>query len=105
VIAATVERPTADLSSPGLPCRRDPDAWFAGSDHTDRQVERAEARALCGGCEAQPACLDAALRFEVGKNRHYRYGVWGGMTPGERVREDQRRRRPAEQESTEEGTA
>jgi WhiB family redox-sensing transcriptional regulator len=50
-----------------IPCRTDPDLWFAESPE---DVEFA--KALCGGCPIQQACLARALE------RGEPWGVWGG---------------------------
>lgn len=50
-----------------IPCRADPDLWFAESPE---DVEFA--KALCGGCPIQKACLARALE------RAEPWGVWGG---------------------------
>ncbi|MFC4058242.1 WhiB family transcriptional regulator [Planomonospora corallina] len=50
-----------------IPCRTDPDLWFAESPE---DVEFA--KALCGGCPIQQACLARALE------REEPWGVWGG---------------------------
>jgi len=36
------------------------------------------ARKICSGCEVKQACLDWGIRHEG-------YGMWGGMTPRERM--------------------
>lgn len=63
--------------APRLPraaCRgEDPELWFS-----DIPEETAEAREVCQGCPERVPCLDWALRTDQ------RYGVWGGMGPGER---------------------
>lgn len=51
----------------GLPCRNDPDLFFA---ETPEEVERA--KALCADCPARLACLAGA------KERQEPWGVWGG---------------------------
>ena len=52
-----------------LPCQvHDPDLWFAEAPAV---VELA--KALCGGCPAQQACLAGAL------DRREPFGVWGGQ--------------------------
>ena len=52
-----------------VPCRQeDPELWFA---ETPDDVEFA--KALCGTCPVQQACLDGALR------RREPWGVWGGQ--------------------------
>jgi WhiB family transcriptional regulator, redox-sensing transcriptional regulator len=50
-----------------LPCRRDPELFFAESP---QDVE--QAKALCQGCEARMACLTGAL------GRREPWGIWGG---------------------------
>ena len=51
-----------------MPCRRDPELWFAESptalDHAKR---------LCGDCPVRTRCLDGALA------RREPWGVWGGQ--------------------------
>ncbi|QGK68939.1 WhiB family transcriptional regulator [Allosaccharopolyspora coralli] len=58
-------------SAPGvgqdLPCRRDPDLWFAESP---AELERA--KALCADCPVRAECLAGAL------SRAEPWGVWGG---------------------------
>ena len=49
------------------------------------------AKQHCAICPVQQQCLDWALTFEGDTTSHYRHGVFGGMTPGERARENQRR--------------
>jgi WhiB family transcriptional regulator, redox-sensing transcriptional regulator len=51
----------------GLPCRRDPDLWFAESPG---QLE--EAKTLCADCPIKTECLAGAL------SRGEPWGVWGG---------------------------
>ena len=62
-------RPRAlrSVPAPDLPCRAEPDLFFA--EHP-AEIERA--RALCGGCPVRVACLARALA-----NREP-WGVWGG---------------------------
>ncbi len=50
-----------------LPCRREPDLFFAESP---ADVE--SAKALCRGCTARLACLAGAIE------RSEPWGVWGG---------------------------
>jgi WhiB family transcriptional regulator, redox-sensing transcriptional regulator len=58
---------TSILVGPDLPCRQDPDLFFAESP---QDVE--QAKALCRGCRARIACLTGAL------GRGEPWGVWGG---------------------------
>jgi len=56
-----------DLSNPELPCRDDPELFFAESPE---DVEFA--KSLCGSCAARMACLAGAIA------RAEPWGVWGG---------------------------
>ncbi|MER6689288.1 WhiB family transcriptional regulator [Streptomyces minutiscleroticus] len=38
-----------------------------------------EAKRICGLCAIRPACLEYALRHDE------RFGVWGGLSEGERL--------------------
>ncbi|HEY2285899.1 MAG TPA: WhiB family transcriptional regulator [Streptosporangiaceae bacterium] len=53
--------------APGLPCRAEPELFFA-----EHQPELERARQLCGGCPLRAACLAGALQ------RREPWGVWGG---------------------------
>jgi WhiB family redox-sensing transcriptional regulator len=50
-----------------LPCRRDPDLWFA---ENPRDLDRA--KSLCAECPIKAECLAGAL------SRGEPWGVWGG---------------------------
>lgn len=50
-----------------LPCRQDPDLWFA---ENPRDLE--QAKALCSGCPLRAECLAGA------QARGEPWGVWGG---------------------------
>ncbi|GAA2332814.1 hypothetical protein GCM10009854_05200 [Saccharopolyspora halophila] len=50
-----------------LPCRRDPDLWFA-----DRPADLERAKTLCADCPLKDQCLAGALA------RSEPWGVWGG---------------------------
>lgn len=64
-----------------VPCESAPDLWFS----TSRQV-LSEARKICKQqCLVRLACLERALEFEDTPYPR-RWGVWGGMFPGERAR-------------------
>jgi WhiB family transcriptional regulator, redox-sensing transcriptional regulator len=51
-----------------------PDAWFGKADST------LKAKRLCAGCIVSSQCLAYALENEEP------WGIWGGMTTGERKR-------------------
>jgi WhiB family redox-sensing transcriptional regulator len=65
--AATVGRIDTTGFGLDLPCRQDPELFFAESP---QDVERA--KAMCGRCRASIACLAGALE------RSEPWGVWGG---------------------------
>lgn len=62
-------------------CRGQPaDVFFSppeerGQSRADREEH---AKRICSGCPVQRSCLEHALRAEEP------YGVWGGLTEGER---------------------
>jgi WhiB family redox-sensing transcriptional regulator len=58
---------TALLVGPDLPCRQDPELFFAESP---RDIE--QAKTLCQGCRVRMACLTGAL------GRREPWGIWGG---------------------------
>jgi WhiB family transcriptional regulator, redox-sensing transcriptional regulator len=60
-----VEKSTVDESA--LPCRIDPDLWFA-----ENPAALEQAKALCHGCPIRERCLASAL------DRAEPWGVWGG---------------------------
>ncbi|MGQ0481988.1 MAG: WhiB family transcriptional regulator [Pseudonocardia sp.] len=58
-------------------CREtDPDVFFPDKGYSPR-----DARRVCAGCEVRSECLADALA-----RRDVRFGVLGGLTPGERRR-------------------
>jgi WhiB family redox-sensing transcriptional regulator len=67
-LLADVLRLPATPADVVLACTQEPDLWFAESP---ADVEAAKAR--CGGCPIQDACLDGALE------RREPWGVWGGQ--------------------------
>lgn len=70
----------SDFLSTKTPCASDPELFFpvAGEGTPVGDLQRAEAKDLCYTCPVASACLTWAL--ESGQE----YGVWGGMTEGER---------------------
>lgn len=56
-----------------VPCAEDPELWFAEAEYLRRQ-----AKAKCGTCPVQRACL------ERGKLEDW--GIWGGLDVSERGR-------------------
>jgi WhiB family transcriptional regulator, redox-sensing transcriptional regulator len=60
-------QPVQPATAPQLPCSSDPELFFA-----DSQQDVMRAKALCGVCPVQSACLAGALQ------RGEPFGVWGG---------------------------
>lgn len=69
-----------DLRMEGKCAYTDPEAFFplAAEGTPVGDAERAYAKSVCAGCPVRSACLEWAL--DTGQD----YGVWGGMTEGER---------------------
>lgn len=75
----------------------DENAWKKSAACRDLPTEvfyaspskEASALAICGYCPVKPECLEYALEFE-GSDRD-RYGIFGGMTPKDRIAELKRR--------------
>lgn len=60
----------------------DPELFFPTSGN-DRQIEAA--KAVCATCPVLGLCREHGIR-------HEKWGVWGGMTEGERRKERKRRK-------------
>ena len=60
------------------------DQVFFSTDPRDRRY----AVGVCGGCpvRVREACLQMALDAERGTGLYERHGVFGGTTPGERLK-------------------
>lgn len=63
-----------------LPCTGRSDLFFS-----NRKTHQTVAKALCRTCVVKIECLQLALDSETG-DRRTTFGVYGGMTPVERVR-------------------
>ena len=66
----------------------DPDLWHDGL----ASFGYATAKHYCRRCPVLAECIDAVIADEWGLEKQRRLGVWGGMTPAARVKEEQRRR-------------
>lgn len=71
----------------GLCRSMDPEIWFSTEDESreDRIAREARAKEICHRCPVMLACREFAL------STREPYGVWGGMTEGERRRTLERR--------------
>jgi WhiB family redox-sensing transcriptional regulator len=65
---ALLEVPSSSAELVKLPCREEPDLFFAESP-SDVEL----AKSLCGTCPIRAACLDSAIE------RREPWGVWGGQ--------------------------
>ena len=65
---ALFEVPSSPAELVELPCREEPDLFFAESP-SDVEL----AKSLCGTCPIRAACLDGAIE------RREPWGVWGGQ--------------------------
>lgn len=43
------------------------------------------AKSICHGCPVREQCLDEAMRIEGGRTVNSRAGIYGGLTPHERM--------------------
>jgi hypothetical protein len=76
-------RPLApDEVVPDMPCKPHAHLFFGPEDDGRREVGRSEredaARAICMTCAVRLPCLQKAMAMQE------RFGVWGGMSEGER---------------------
>ncbi|HEX8345043.1 MAG TPA: WhiB family transcriptional regulator [Actinoplanes sp.] len=65
------------IGQPGIACANpasSPDDFFPG------RGDPVPAQTICRSCDHTAACLEFALRTDQ------RFGVWGGATPGQRIR-------------------
>jgi len=62
----------------------DPEIFYAEGNSREAQEEIRRAKKVCAQCPVNVKCLEAAL---VNKEV---YGVWGGLTPQERLRASRR---------------
>ena len=62
----------------------DPDLWMPGDDADAEQIAGAyaQARRVCARCPVRVTCLRTVMTQE---SPSARYGMWAGLTPGERT--------------------
>ncbi len=70
--------PPAAILDRALCAQADPEAWFPEKGQNGARTRTA--KAICGRCPVRAGCLDWAL------GRGELYGIWGGLTSGERRR-------------------
>lgn len=81
--------PTDPATIPGRNCAppANPEWWFPPEGNTTLQRR---ATKNCRGCVALETCLAWALHHEAGKPRSARSGIYGGLTPPQRARLQER---------------
>jgi len=84
----TITQGRADWRAAGACAQLDPDLFFPISLTGPAVGQMAKAKAICGGCPVQQACLEFALEHDL------MHGIWGGTTPQDR--QDRRRSRRRE---------
>jgi hypothetical protein len=70
-----------------------PDAACLESDldfFDNSQANRWALKRVCATCLIRTECLEMAVQAEQGEWRTHRYGIFGGTTPTERWRMEQR---------------
>lgn len=79
------------------PCQHDPGLFFPEGEagHAVRAQMR-DAKAICWSlCSMRQECLEYAMRMEGDESIKRRAGVYGGLTPAERVELGKKRRAAA----------
>jgi len=82
-----MNRNASDWRTAGACLTADPDLFFPISGGAPSAREEAKALRICARCVVRQRCLDFAV--QMGES----YGIWGGTTPGERVRARRRKSR------------
>jgi Transcription factor WhiB. len=72
------------------------DPWFP--EHPAEPKAFETAARICAGCPVAQQCLDAAMDGEKSLHGRQRYGMYAGMTPGERYSLHLRKARQAAKE-------
>ena len=70
------------------------DALFGWEGEKSRSIVLVyqQARKICARCPVQNECLEEALELQGNRAQQHRYGMWGGLTPGERTEISKKRR-------------
>lgn len=77
VVAALLTPDTGAWQSQAACAETDPEVFYPEKGGSHR-----EAKAICAACPVRTQCLEYALRMEAAD---YPTGVWGGMSPDERL--------------------
>ncbi len=67
-------------------CIGQPERWFfPDGGGTNATYAYAKGRRVCAHCPVRARCLAEAMQLEGWLDAQWRFGLWGGLTPGERV--------------------
>ncbi len=67
-------------------CIGQPERWFfPNGGGTNATHAYNKGRQVCAHCPVRNRCLTEAMRMEGWLDAQWRFGLWGGLTPGERV--------------------
>ena len=66
-------------------CRGTPDVIFFPPGN---KPSYHAAKQICDDCPVRPTCLVDVMAYESGRTVDHRFGMWGGLTPGQRARLD-----------------
>ncbi|MSS84520.1 WhiB family transcriptional regulator [Actinomycetaceae bacterium WB03_NA08] len=77
----------SEWTTSALCAQVDAELFFPPDGMRGEKLEQWEhdARQVCRECPVRRECLDEAMRHEHGKGRAYRHGMWGGLTPEQRI--------------------
>lgn len=66
-------------------CRgADPELFYPPKQGPEDVTYRS-ARRICGGCPVAADCLAEAMRLEAWGGKYATFGMWGGLTPRQRL--------------------
>ncbi len=67
-------------------CVGQPERWFfPDGGGPNANYAYAKGRRVCARCPVRVLCLTEAIKLEGRLDQQWRFGLWGGLTPGERV--------------------
>lgn len=67
-------------------CTGGGDVWFLSGKEFHEEIEAAID--VCWSRPVAGECLTYAMEIEQGASQSYRFGIWGGLTPRQRVKLD-----------------
>lgn len=69
-------------TSDDIRCAGESVELFFSTKYSDRDA----AKILCNNCAVQEQCLNMAIKMEAQDSTKHRFGIFGGLTGGERKR-------------------